>query len=267
LNGTTLKASGTAHFFGAGKSTAAGLSARPVMFPAAAAATCAVSSSDPATPAPEAAWYVDANRRVRPQASCSGFSTGMAAIVVQFGLAMMPFGMFASACAFTSGTTSGTSGSFRQAEELSITSAPASANFGAYWREVFPPAEKKTMSSPDTSAVATSSTTISVSRYGTFLPAERAEAKRRSEASGKSRSANSSRIRLPTRPVAPTTPTWGGLDLEKRGDMAFSGWGAFRAGEPCQGMAVPRLGGTLVRVAGIRSHTPATSREGGSSLG
>ena len=45
-------------------------------------------------------------------------------------------------------------------------------------------------------------------------PAERAEANRRRPASGKSRSASSSRIMPPTRPVAPTTPTRGGLDRE-----------------------------------------------------
>ena len=53
-------------------------------------ATWAASSSTPATPEPETAWYVDAISRTSPASSCSGLSTGIAAIVVQFGLAMMP---------------------------------------------------------------------------------------------------------------------------------------------------------------------------------
>ena len=72
----------------------------------------------------------------------------MAAMVVQLGLAMIPLGRVASAWGFTSATTRGTSGSERQAEELSITTAPAAATLGARALEVSPPAEKKTMSSP-----------------------------------------------------------------------------------------------------------------------
>ena len=41
----------------------------------------------------------------------------MAAMVVQLGLAMIPSGRWARAWGFTSATTSGTSGSLRQAEE------------------------------------------------------------------------------------------------------------------------------------------------------
>src|SRR5205807_3798176 len=51
-------------------------------------------------------------------------------IVEQFGLATIPLGIRASASAFTSGTTSGTSGSMRQALELSTTIAPARAAIG-----------------------------------------------------------------------------------------------------------------------------------------
>jgi hypothetical protein len=83
----------------------------------------------------------------------------MAAMVVQLGLATMPLGMFRKACGLTSDTTSGTSGSLRQAEELSMTIAPAAAALGASSREVSPPAEKNTMSRPAKSAVAASSTT------------------------------------------------------------------------------------------------------------
>ncbi|CAM5495181.1 putative protein OS=Streptomyces tendae OX=1932 GN=GUR47_09210 PE=4 SV=1 [Streptomyces tendae] len=47
-------------------------------------------------------------RASRPASACSGRSTGIAAIVVQFGLAMMPLGRSAIACGFTSETTRGT---------------------------------------------------------------------------------------------------------------------------------------------------------------
>ena len=69
-------------------------------------------------------------------------------MVVQLGLATIPLGIDASACGFTSDTTSGTSGSPRQAEELSITMAPAATTTGASFSDVAPPAEKNTMSRP-----------------------------------------------------------------------------------------------------------------------
>ena len=72
---------------------------------------------------------------VRPASSCRGLKTGMATMVVQFGLATMPLGIDASASALASGTTSGTSGSRRQADELSMTMAPAAARRGASSRE------------------------------------------------------------------------------------------------------------------------------------
>ena len=77
----------------------------------------------------------------------------------------------------TSDTTSGTSGSIRQAEELSITMAPAPAKRGASARLPVAPAENRAMSMPDGSAVAASSTTISPSPHGRLRPADRAEAK------------------------------------------------------------------------------------------
>lgn len=73
----------------------------------------------------------------------------MAAMVVQFGLAMMPLGRSAIACGLTSETTSGTSGSRRQAEELSMTTGPWAATFSASAREAAPLTEKSTMSRPE----------------------------------------------------------------------------------------------------------------------
>ena len=86
--------------------------------------------------------------RTRPAASCSGLSTGIAAIVVQFGLAMMPLGGSIASSGFTSETTSGTSGSIRQATELSTTTAPAAATRGAVASEAVLPLENRAMSSP-----------------------------------------------------------------------------------------------------------------------
>ncbi len=139
-----------------------------------------------------------ATRRTRPASSCSGLSTGIAAIVVQFGLAMMPLRASRTAAGLTSLTTSGTSGSIRQAEELSTTTAPAAANTGASAFEVPPPAENSAMSSPEGSAVAASSTTTSRSPHAMVVPAERADAKNRMSETGKPRSSRIRRITSPT---------------------------------------------------------------------
>ena len=109
-------------------------------------------------------------------------STGMIAMVVQFGLAIMPLGTDCAASRLASTTMRGTSGSLRQADELSTTVAPAAANRGAYCLEVPPPAENRAMSMPrrDSSvAFATSSTSMSWPRNCSTLPAERSEAKNR----------------------------------------------------------------------------------------
>ena len=141
--------------------------------------------------------------------SCSTFSTGIAAMVVQFGLAMMPFlrdRLATSLAKLTSLTTSGTSGSLRKADELSMTIAPAAANRGACTRDIVAPAENNAMSTPLGSAVSASSTSICCPRNSSFLPCDRAEAKNRTAVAGKSRSSSSVRITWPTCPVAPTTP-------------------------------------------------------------
>lgn len=51
-----------------------------------------------------------------------------------------------AASAFTSGTISGTSGSMRQADELSITTAPAAPIFGDHSFDTDPPADIRQMS-------------------------------------------------------------------------------------------------------------------------
>ena len=133
-------------------------------------------------------------------------STGIAAIVVQLGLAMMPFGRLRASAKLTSETTSGTWSSLRHADELSITVTPAAANRGAWTRDIVAPAENTAMSRPVGSAVSASSTSISWPRNGSLRPCERADAKNRTLVAGKSRSSSNLRITWPTWPVAPTIP-------------------------------------------------------------
>ena len=68
-------------------------------------------------------------------------------IVVQFGLATMPRWP-SRASGLTSETTSGTSSCMRHCDELSTTTAPASANLGAHSALIVEPAEKSARSKP-----------------------------------------------------------------------------------------------------------------------
>ena len=126
----------------------------------------------------------------------------MADMVVQFGLAMMPFlrspARRTSLSKLTSDTTNGTSASLRHADELSITVTPAAANRGACTSDIVLPAENNAMSRPVGSAVAASSTSISWPRKASLRPWERAEAKNLTDVAGKSRSSSSVRITWPT---------------------------------------------------------------------
>ena len=141
--------------------------------------------------------------------SWSTLSTGIATMVVQFGLAMMPLANRTprtSRSKLTSLTTSGTSASFRHADELSITVTPAAANRGACTLDIVAPAENSAISRPLGSADSVSSTSISWPRKANLRPCDRDEAKNRTLVAGKLRSSNSFRITWPTWPVAPTTP-------------------------------------------------------------
>src|SRR5437588_4863858 len=80
--------------------------------------------------------------------SCSGLRATTIWMVEQFGLATIPLGMYARAWALTSGTTNGTSGSIRQADELSTTTAPAFAAIGLYSRLIAAGVLERTMSTP-----------------------------------------------------------------------------------------------------------------------
>ena len=93
---------------------------------------CASSSCRPTWPAPDTDWYVDTTMRSMRAARCSGASAVTGIIVVQFGHDAMPFGMLRMSSGLTSATTSGTSGSMRNADDLSMTFAPAAAACGAH---------------------------------------------------------------------------------------------------------------------------------------
>ncbi len=108
---------------------------------------------------------------------------------------------------FTSVATSGTSGSWRQTLESSMTIAPASRAIGAYSREAAPDAEMKTKSDPLNESCVVASTVICPSPKGIRLPAERSVARSLRLPMGKRRSAAILRNSSPTIPVAPTTAT------------------------------------------------------------
>lgn len=138
-----------------------------------------------------------------PAASNSGLSATTICMVEQFGFATMPLWP-SSASGLTSETTSGTFSSIRHFDELSTTTAPASANFGAHSPEVDPPAEKIATSKP---WIVSSVSGCTVRPPSSTLPAERAEANGTISRAGKPRSLSSCSMTVPTCPVAPTTAT------------------------------------------------------------
>ena len=82
-----------------------------------------------------------------PAASRIGLSATTVCMVVQLGLATMPLWP-SRASGLTSETTSGTSSCMRQKDELSTTTAPASAKRGAHSSLTPEPAEKSARSKP-----------------------------------------------------------------------------------------------------------------------
>src|SRR3990172_4578674 len=91
---------------------------------------------------------------------CTGQSTWQSGVVGQLGMEMMPLWSLRSS-AFTSGTTSGTSGSMRQAELSSIVIAPDLTAEGMRDLETSVVAEKKARSQPAKDLEGASSTSIS----------------------------------------------------------------------------------------------------------
>ncbi len=130
-------------------------------------------------------------------------------IVVQFGTAMMPgCGHPSSASGFTSGTDNGTSGSMRNALELSMQTAPVAAISGRKAREIAPPAETNATSTPRAASTVSSRTSCSVSANVTRRPALRALASGTNSSTGNRRSSRMRIISRPTAPVAPMTATF-----------------------------------------------------------
>ena len=96
--------------------------------------------------------------------------------VVQFGLEIIPFGLFLTCSGFTSGTTSGTSLSIRKAPELSTTTQPLLAATGAHCRDTSSGTSNMAISIPS-NASADSATTVNSSPLQiSFLPALLADA-------------------------------------------------------------------------------------------
>src|SRR6516164_10344241 len=113
----------------------------------------------------------------------------------------------ATASAFTSGTISGTSGSIRHTDELSMTTAPCAAIFGDHSFDTAPPADIKQMSTSEKSKWSSALTFSVLSPNEHSTPWLRREATATTSSAGKLRSARMSSISRPTLPVAPTTAT------------------------------------------------------------
>src|SRR5215831_15364386 len=121
---------------------------------------------------------------------------------------MMPFlRKPATASALTSGTTSGTSGSYRQHEELSITTAPLAAILGDHSLDTTEPADIRQMSTSEKSQCSSALTLSVASPNETSVPWLWREASAMTSSAGNDRSASTPSISRPTLPVAPTTAT------------------------------------------------------------
>ena len=145
--------------------------------------------------------------RLIGEISCSGFRPKLIIIVEQFGLAIIPL-CFKISSGFTSGTTRGTSGSIRNALELSITIAPRLAASGANVLEIEPPANKAISIFSKDSGFASSTTNVFPFTVSS-VPAERADANNFKFSYGKLRSSISVINSAPTAPVAPRIATLG----------------------------------------------------------
>lgn len=180
-------------------------------------------------PAPLAAWYVDIISLLTPNSWIKGCKTTAAIAVVQFGLAMSlePW----TVSKFISGTywvyltseiwtilvyplkqstptTSGTSASYRQAEELSITTGPSpAASNRALTRENSAETAKKIIWHNRARSKLYSWTIISPKDVTITLPLDLADEYKWISDMGNSLSFRHLIISTPTAPVAPTIPT------------------------------------------------------------
>ena len=128
-------------------------------------------------------------------------------MVEQFGLEIIP-SCPSIACALTSGTTRGISGSLRKQEVLSTPTQPDDTAFGAKMAETLPPAEKKPTSIVEKSNSSSLVTRIDFPLKLIVLPADRSLASGNNLPTGKLRCSRILIIASPTAPVAPTTATF-----------------------------------------------------------
>ena len=128
------------------------------------------------------------------------------AIVEQLGLAMIPR-CARNAGRLTSGITSGTSGSIRNVELLSMTRVPEAAARLANRSLAPSPPPKNAIWTPRSASCEVSTTVWASPRKETGRPADRSVAVTRSDATGKARSSRTRSTVWPTAPVAPTTAT------------------------------------------------------------
>src|SRR5205807_2861296 len=157
-------------------------------------------------PAPETDWYVQTTARRMGTTACSGASAMRIVIVEQFGLAMIPRCPL-SARRLISGIPSGTSGSMRNVELLSITTVPDAAAARPKRSLAPSPPPKKAIWTPRSASSVVSAMVWGCPRNATVRPAERAVAVTRSDATGNARSSSTRSTVCPTAPVAPTTAT------------------------------------------------------------
>src|SRR5205814_1626832 len=105
--------------------------------------------------------------------------------------------------------TSGTSGSMRQALELSTTMAPARAAIGLESRLTSAGVLDRTRSTPAKASARIGSTGYVLPLNSIVLPALRSDARNLMQRRGNCRSTSTCRMTSPTAPVAPTTATLG----------------------------------------------------------
>jgi len=166
-------------------------------------------ASMPAWPAPEAAWYEATNISFRPNERCSAPTATIIDRVVQFAFAMIPLGRFASCSGLISGTTSGTSGSIRNAPELSTATTPRLAAAGAHTAEISSGTSNMATSMPSNASCEMATTSVSRPLTISRRPAERGEAISLISPQTFARVDSRSSITVPTAPVAPTTASAG----------------------------------------------------------
>src|SRR5512146_1133923 len=159
-------------------------------------------------PAPETASHVITNARSTPAAAWMGARTSESCTASGDGTATSPGTPSAAiSLAFRSATTSGTSGSARNAGERSTTGQRAAAARGVHVLATSAVAAKKARCMSWNAPSRSAPTRASSPRKSISLPALRSEASSRSSPRSRSLSSSTWTRARPTAPVAPTTAT------------------------------------------------------------